>query len=97
MWNEEKQHRFDELRLKEAEGVLNDAEVQELQAFFAELEAEEADALKKGMQRLDARLDFLRSEKESVEAKNERLAAIVAEQERLLADAREYLTRVRCI
>ena len=95
MWNDEKQHRFDALRLKEAQGVLSDAELQELQAFFAELEAEETGTLKKGMEQLDARLDVFRAEKGRVEAKNEHLAAIVAEQEQLLADAREYLTNLR--
>ena len=81
MWNDEKQHRFDELRLKEMQGVLSDKETQKLQAFFAELETEEAETLKKGMEKMDARLDSLRAEKERVEAKNERLAAIVTEQE----------------
>ena len=87
MWNNEKQQRFDALRLKEVQGALTDAEAQELQKFFAELEAEEARTLKKGMEQLDTRLDSLRAEKESVEAKNERLAAIVTELERLLAKA----------
>jgi hypothetical protein len=106
MWNDEKQRRFDALRLKEAQGVLADAEVQELQALFVELEAEEAETLKKSMEKLSARLDSLRAEKEYVEAKNQQLAAIVAEvvhevtteqseQEQLLTDAREYLTRLR--
>jgi len=95
MWDDEKQHRFDELRLKEVQGVLSDAEVRELQAFFAKLEAEEAASLKKGMEQLDAHFNSLRAEKERVEAKNERLAVIVVEQEQLLADAREYLTSLR--
>jgi len=95
MWNDEKQQRFDALRLKEAKGTLTDAEAQELQVFFAKLEAEETKTLKKGMEQLDARLDSLLAEKEHVEARNERLTAIVAEQERLLADAREYLTQLK--
>jgi hypothetical protein len=95
MWNDEKQHRFDALRLKEAQGVLSDAQAQELQALFAELESDEAETLKEGMAKLDVRLDSLRAEKESIEAKNERLAAIVAEQEQLLVDAREYLGSLR--
>ena len=47
------------------------------------------------MEKMDARIDFLRANKERVETKNERLSAIVAEQEQLLADAREYLTGLR--
>lgn len=95
MWNDEKQRRFDTLRIKEAQGTLGDTEAQKLQEFFAELEAEEPETLRKSMEQMDARLDFLRAEKERVEAKNERLAAIVAEQEHLLADARDYLTHLR--
>lgn len=95
MWNDEKQKRFDALRLKETQGVLNDVEAQELQAFFAELEAEEAETLKEGMEHMDARQDSLRVEKERVEDRNERLVVIIAEQERLLAEARTYLTRLR--
>ena len=95
MWNDEKQRRFDALRIKEAQGALSDAEAQKLQEFFAELEAEEAETLRKSMEQMDARLDFLRAEKERVEAKNERLASIVIEQEQLLADARDYLTHLR--
>ena len=95
MWNDEKQGRFDALRIKEAQGALSNAEAQKLQEFFAELEAEEAKVLRKSMEQMDARLDFLRAEKERVEAKNERLAAIAVEQEHLLADARDYLTHLR--
>ena len=95
MWSDEKQKRFDALRLKKAQGVLNDVEAQELQALFAELEAEEAETLREGMERMDARLASLRAEKERVEARNDRLAAIFAAQERLLAEVCAYLTRLR--
>ena len=95
MWNDEKQRRFDALQIKEVQGALSDAEAQELQEFFAELEAEETESLRKSMEQMDARLDFLRIEKERVEAKNERLAAIVVEQEHLLADAHDYLIHLR--
>ena len=78
MWNDEKQQRFDALRLKEAQGILNNGEIQELQAFFVELEAEEAETLRKGMERMDARRDSLRAEKTYIKTRNKQLAAIVA-------------------
>jgi len=95
MWNNEKQQRFDALRLKEAQGILNNGEIQELQAFFAELEAEEVETFRQGMERMDARRDSLRAEKAHTKARNKQLAAIVAKQEQLLAEARNYLTHLR--
>ena len=41
-----RQHRLDQLRLREAEGALTAKEQAELLAIFAELDAEEAEALK---------------------------------------------------
>lgn len=95
MWNDEKQKRFDALRQKEAQGILNDVEAQELQELFAELDAEEAEMLRGGLKQMDARLDSLRADKKRVEAKNKQLESIVARQERLLKEARNYLTYLR--
>lgn len=50
MWDDEKQYLFDTLQLKEAQSVLTDSEVRELQELFTELESEEAEKLKKGWQ-----------------------------------------------
>ena len=41
-----RQHRLEQLRLREAEGTLTEQEQAELLAIFAELDAEEAEALK---------------------------------------------------
>ena len=46
-----RQHRLDQLRLREAEGTLTEQEYTELLAIFAELDAEEAEALKPAKER----------------------------------------------
>ena len=95
MWNNEKQQRFDALRLKEAQGILNKWEIQEPQAFFAELEAEETEMFRQGMERMDTQQDSLHAEKAHIKARNKQLAAIVAKQEQLLVEAQAYLTHLR--
>lgn len=46
-----RQHRLERLRLREAEGSLTEEERTELLAIFAELDAEEAEALKPGKEK----------------------------------------------
>jgi hypothetical protein len=44
MGNKDRQQRLDALRLREAEGILTEAERAEIEALFATLDAEEAEA-----------------------------------------------------
>src|SRR6266849_2280699 len=45
MWDENKQGRLDSLRIREARGILTEAERADLDALLAELDAEEAEAM----------------------------------------------------
>jgi hypothetical protein len=95
MWNDEKQEQFDDLRQREAEGRLTDAEREILQSLLTELDSEEATALHPAIKRMQAKEEELSVEKERVEQENERLAAILAKQERLLGEAQDYLNHLR--
>jgi hypothetical protein len=74
---------------------LTDAERAELSRLLEDLDADEADDLRPAMDRATARAADLATEKERLEAQADALARIVAEQERLLADATGYLQRLR--
>jgi len=90
-----RQCRLDALRMREAEGTLTQKERAERDAIFAELDAEEAEALKparKKSQQLQAKLLEEKAELQSTIAK---LQAIVNEEEQLLDDARSYLAQLR--
>ena len=68
-----RQHRLEELRLREAEGTLTEQEQAELLAIFAELDAEEAEALKPEKEKSQQ----LQTEKEALEATASQLQDIV--------------------
>jgi hypothetical protein len=95
MWSEEKSRRLDALRREEAERTLTEPERSELDALFAELDAEEARALRPALDRLTRETDELRAEKARVAAWAGELEHIVAEQEKLLSEARAYAGRLR--
>ena len=86
-----RQHRLEELRLREAEGTLTEQEQAELLAIFAELDAEEAEALKPAKEKSQQ----LPTEKEALEATALQLQDIVTEHKQLLTDARAYLTQLQ--
>ena len=86
-----RQHRLEELRLREAEGILTKQEHAELLAIFAELDAEEAKALKPAKEKSQQ----LQTEKEALEATALQLQDIVTEHKQLLTDARAYLTQLQ--
>lgn len=92
MWNEDKQQRLDALRVHEAQGTLTDAERAELEALFAELDAEEADAIQPALERMEQQAE-LHAAKTYLEAETVQLERIISEQEQLLADARSYLNQ----
>ena len=86
-----RQHRLEELRRREAEGTLTEQEHAELLAIFAELDAEEAEALKPAKEKSQQ----LQTEKEALEATVSQLQDIVTEHRQLLIDARAYLTQLQ--
>jgi hypothetical protein len=95
MWSKDKAERFDHLRGEEARRLLTDPERAELSASLAELDAEEARALAPALARLGHEADALRGRKARVEAASAELERIVAQQEKLLADAHAYADLLR--
>ncbi len=86
-----RQHRLEELRHREGEGTLTEQEQAELLAIFAELDAEEAEALKP----VKERSRRLQEEKLELEETVSQLQDIVIEHKQLLTDARVYLTQLQ--
>ena len=86
-----RRYRLEQLRLREAKGTLTEQEQAELLAIFAELDAEEAEALKPAKK--ESRR--LREEKAELEEIASQLQDIVTQHKQLLTDARAYLTRVQ--
>lgn len=82
-----RQHRLEELRIREAERTLTEQDQAELLAIFAELDAEEAEALKPAKEKSQQ----LQTEKEALEETASQLQDIVTEHKQLLTDARAYL------
>jgi hypothetical protein len=95
MWTDEKQQRFDQLRQREAQGLLTEAEAEELRTLVAELDAEETAELQPAIERMRATQQELRAESQRIEGRNERLAAIIAREEQLLDEAQAYLNHLR--
>jgi hypothetical protein len=94
-WTEEKSRRFQELRRGEAHGTLTGAERSELEALFADLDADEADDLRPAFERMDAEAAAMAAAKADLDAKAVELARIAEEEERLHAEARAYVERLR--
>ena len=86
-----RQHKLEQLRLREAEGTLTEQEQVELLAIFAELDAEEAEALKPAKEKSQK----LQDEKIELEEIASQLQDIVTEHKQLLTDARSYLTQIQ--
>ncbi len=86
-----RQHRLDQLRLREAEGTLTKQEHAELLSIFAELDAEEAKALKPAREKSQQ----LQAEKTTLEETVSQLQDIVTEHKQLLTDARAYLMQLQ--
>ena len=80
-----RQHRLEELRLREAEGTLTEQEHAELLAIFAELDAEEAEALKPAKEKSQQ----LQTEKEALEETASQLQDIVTEYKQLSSRRRD--------
>jgi len=95
MWNQEKQERLDTRRVREAQGIQSETERAELSALFAELNAEEAEALRPAIERMQHQHTDLLAEKKSLQAEVGQLERIVNTQEQLLAESRAYLLGLR--
>jgi hypothetical protein len=95
MENKHRQQRLDALRLREARGILTEAERAELEALFAVLDAEETEVLRPALERIQGRQAELQREKEQLEAEAAQLERVVREQEQLLVEARSFLDQMR--
>jgi len=88
MWEEHKSRRFQELRQRQQEGQLNEAEQAELTLLVKELEDSEAAYLSSATQRL-------RQERESVEEQNRSLEALIRRKEDLVRRLRDFLAETQ--
>jgi hypothetical protein len=95
MGHEDRQQRLDALRLREARGVLTEAERVELKALFAALDAEEAEALRPALERMQGHQSKLLQEKQQLAREAAQLERVVQEQEQLLVEARSFLDQMR--
>lgn len=82
-----RQCRLDTLKIREAEGTLTKQERIELDAIFAELDAEEAEALKPARKRSQRLQAELLEEKVKLESTIVQLQGTINEQQQLLDDA----------
>ena len=95
MWTEEKQHRMDELRAKKFAGTLAAEEQQELEKFFAELEAEEAELLRPAMDRLDTEIKARRKELAILQAEKAAREILLVKRAALLARTQELVAQIQ--
>lgn len=94
-WSEQKSEQFQALRDAEAHGRLTEADRVTLDGLLADLDADEAEALQPGGERLDAQARTMDAEKAELDLKVKELERIAREEEELLAEARAYVARLR--
>lgn len=87
-WNVERQARFDQLRAGELAGTLTVQEEAELAELVTLLEADEARRLTPALGRMRTEQVVLHQQLVALQSENEELAQLLAQQERLVADAR---------
>jgi hypothetical protein len=90
-WTREKQARLDLLRERELTAALPSGEQGELGSLVLEIEAEEAATLAPAMAQQRQEIGALQRQIQAVEAENEELAKLLAQQERLATDVRRLL------
>ena len=90
-----RQNRLDALKIREVEETLTQAERAELDAILAELDAEEAVALKQAMEKRQEFIDSLLEKETGLETTVAELQAIVTAQKHLVEDAHAYLKQLR--
>ena len=84
-----RQSRLDTLKIREAEGTLTEKERAELEAIFAELDAEEAIALTPAREKHQAFIDSLLGEERELETTIAQLQAIVTAQAKNVLNQRK--------
>ena len=94
-WIAQKSEQFQALRNAEAQGRLTEAERVALDGLLADLDADEAEALRPVGERLDAKARAMDAEKAELDVKLGELERIAQEEESLLAEARAYVARLR--
>jgi len=94
-WSAEKQQRLNVLSAQQLAGTLTAAERRELASLVAEVETEEAARLAPALIELKREQDALRQGIRQSRVDNEQLAALVAQQEQILADARRTLKELQ--
>ena len=94
-WSERKSEQFKALRLAEARGPLTEKERVVLEELLADLDAEEAEALRFADERLDAQVRAMDAEKAELDLKAGELERIAREEEALLVEAQAYAARLR--
>ena len=90
-----RQSQLDRLKIREVEGTLTQKERTELDAIFAELDAEETVALKPAREKHQAFIDSLLEEETALETTIAQLQVVVTTQKQLVEDARAYLMQLR--
>ena len=91
-WNDKRQARFDELRLRELRGTLSTVEQTELAALIAALETAEAAYIAPAIARMEEEQSILKERLQKVQGDNEELAKLLYQQEQLAVEARRWLT-----
>ena len=94
-WTEHKSEQFQALRRAEAQGRLTEEDRVVLDGLLADLDADEADALRPADERLDAQARAMDAERAELDIKAGELERIAREEEGLLAEARAYVARLR--
>lgn len=95
MWTDEKQQQLDALREKEFAGTLTAEENQQLEQLFAELDAEEAQAMRPTLEQMEQEHQQRQVEIARLQRKKELLATLAAQEEQLVQRARDVLQEVR--
>ena len=94
MWTEEKQQQFDALREKEFAATLTAEEQQQLNQFFAELDAEEAELLRPWMERMEQETQQRKAEFKRLQRKHVLQKKLYLLKERLLLRGKILLQQV---
>lgn len=88
MWEEQKSHRFQQLRQRQQESGLNEAEQDELALLVKELEAAEAAYLAPATQQL-------RQERETLDDQNRGLENLIRRKEALVRRLHDFLAETQ--
>jgi hypothetical protein len=90
-WNETKQSRFDELRMRELAGTITPAEQTELSQLINMLETEEVELLAPALQKTQDRQHELQEKLDQKQREAEQLTRLLQQQEQLISDARRWI------